>query len=145
MSSLLKAEQISVFVENSSGKLMRILDTLAKLDIRALSLADTSDFGILRIITNDQEEAKKILASAGFTIGSTAVAAVELDDAPGALSRLLALLAPAKINVEYMYNFVKDSKDTVIMIIRFDKMEDALEIISRNGYKLFDTRALSIL
>src|SRR5512142_2297213 len=101
---MMKVEQISVFIENKSGRLAEIARLLgdAGVNIRALSLADTSDFGILRLIVNDREKAKTFLKEKGFTVSKTDVVAVEVPDRPGGLSSILQTLDSEKINVEYM-------------------------------------------
>jgi hypothetical protein len=105
----MKVEQISIFLENKAGRLAEVTRILGEggINIRALSLADTSDFGILRLIVNDHEKAKKILKEHGFTVGRTEVVAVEVEDRPGGLSSILQILYEAGINVEYMYAFVQ--------------------------------------
>src|SRR6266581_5489302 len=99
----MKVEQISVFIENKSGRLAEIARLLgeAGINIRALSLADTTDFGILRLIVNDAEKAKAVLKERGFTVSKTEVVAVEIPDRPGGLADLLQVLDEGGINVEY--------------------------------------------
>ena len=108
-------QQISVFVENRQGKLVEVLETLSarNIDLRALSIADTSDFGILRLIVNKPEEAVKALAEADYVTSVTDVLAVSLDDTPGSLARVLRILADAAISVEYLYAFVAHGKGKV--------------------------------
>jgi hypothetical protein len=100
----MKAEQISVFLENKSGRLAEVTDVLARagINIRTLSLADRADFGILRLIVNDLEKAKQVLKDRGFTVGSTEVLAVEVPDRPGGMAGILDVLRDGSINVEYM-------------------------------------------
>lgn len=131
----MKSEQLSIFVENRAGRLAEIIQTLgdAGINIRALSLADTSDFGILRIMVCDNARAAAILAERGFTFGRTAVLAVEISDEPGALAELLQLLARYSINIEYMYAYSQRALDRTIMIFRFDKTDDAVEVLQENG------------
>ena len=127
-------EQISVFLENKVGRLVEVTDALAKADIniRALSLADTSDFGILRLIVDDTEKAKAILRDKGLTVGRTNVVAVEVVDKPGGLSHIMNVLGEAQINVEYMYAFVQQGGANATLIFRFDRTEQALEILQKN-------------
>jgi hypothetical protein len=134
----MKVEQISVFLENKPGGLETVTRMLeeANINIRALSLADTSDFGILRLIVNDVEGAKKALKESGFTIGATAVVAVEISDRVGGLNAILKLLSGRGISIEYMYAFVEKSGEHAIMIFRFDKTDEAIEILLRNGITL---------
>jgi hypothetical protein len=102
-------------------------------NIRALSLADTSDFGILRLIVNDNEKAKQALKAGGFTVGKTDVVAVEVEDRPGGLHRILDILRKAGINVEYMYAFVQQSGNNAVIIFRFDNLDEAVRVLTENG------------
>ncbi len=128
------AEQISIFLENKAGRLAEVTKTLsnAGISIRALSLADTSDFGILRIIVAEYEKAKVVLKENGFTIGSTSVVAVEVEDKPGGLHNILELFAKYSINVEYMYAYVQRDTPNATMIFRFDNADKALEILEEH-------------
>lgn len=127
----MKAEQISIFLENKAGRLTEVTQALqdAHVNIRALSLADTSDFGILRLIVSDLERAKKILQDRGFTLGCTSVVAVEVDDQPGGLNRILAILSHNGINIEYMYAFVNKDEPKATMIFRFDNIDKAIDVL----------------
>jgi hypothetical protein len=128
-------EQISIFLENKAGRLLEVTRALAsaKINIRALSLADTSDFGILRLIVDDNEKAKAILKEHGLTVGRTNVVAVEVADQPGGLDRILQVLSEAGINVEYMYAFVQRDEANATLIFRFDRTERALEVLQKNN------------
>lgn len=129
----MKVEQISVFLENKSGRLAEVATTLASagINIRALSLADTSDFGILRLIVNDTEKAKKVLRDSGFTVGKTDVVAVEVSDRAGGLAEILSVMRDSGINVEYMYAFVQKSGEHAIIIFRFDEPDKAIETLRK--------------
>lgn len=131
----MRVEQISVFLENKAGRLCEVTRILAEsgINIRALSLADTSDFGILRLIVNDNTRAREVLKERGFTVGKTEVVAVEVDDRPGGLHRILDVLFRANVNVEYMYAFVQQSGDNAVIIFRFDNLEEALNILKQNN------------
>ena len=131
----MKAEQISIFLENKAGRLSEVTGTLADagVNIRALSLADTTDFGVLRLIVDDNAKAEEALKSAGFTVRITHVVAVEVDDRPGGLHFILNALTQANINVEYMYAFVAQSGDKAIMIFRFDQLEEAISVLEKNN------------
>ncbi|KAA0259569.1 ACT domain-containing protein [Deferribacter autotrophicus] len=133
----MKITQISIFIENQSGRLWEVCDLLGKnnINIRALSLADTSDFGILRLIVNDPEKAYQKLRENEFTVGKTEVIAVEVPDSPGGLAKVLKILKDNNINVEYMYAFVERSGDCAIMIFRFDETDKAIEALNNNGIK----------
>ena len=131
-------EQIAVFLENKSGRLAEITATLAYhgINIRALSVADTADFGILRLIVDDVEKAKKVLKDAGFTIGITNVIAVEVADRSGGLAQVLMTIEKARLNVEYMYAFVNNSREDAVLIFRFDDMERAIAALQQDGFTI---------
>jgi hypothetical protein len=131
----MRVEQISVFLENKAGRLAEVTRLLADagINIRALSLADTSDFGILRLIVSDNDKAKEVLGQNGFTVGKTDVVAVEVEDRPGGLYKILELLFRAGINVEYMYAFVQSSGKDAVIIFRFDNLDDAVRVLTENG------------
>jgi hypothetical protein len=134
----MKVEQISIFLENKSGRLAEVTATLsgAGVNIRALSLADTADFGILRLIVDNTEKAKEVLKTGGFTVGKNEVLALEVPDRPGGLAGILKLLDGAGINVEYMYAFVQHSGDNAIIIFRFDELDKAIEVLTKAGVKV---------
>ena len=129
----MKVEQISIFLENKSGRLAEVASILAAagINIRALSLADTTDFGILRLIVNDNEKARKVLKDNGFTVGMTEVIAVEVSDRPGGLAEILNVMKDNGINVEYMYAFVQKSGEHAIIIFRFDGPEKAIDTLQK--------------
>ena len=131
----MRVEQISVFLENKAGRLAEVTRILSEagVNIRALSLADTSDFGILRLIVNDNEKAKEALRANGFTVGKTDVVAVEVEDRPGGLHKILDILRKAGINVEYMYAFVQQSGNNAVIIFRFDNLDEAVRVLTDNG------------
>jgi hypothetical protein len=128
----MKVEQISIFLENKSGRLAEVTRVLAAsgVNIRALSLADTADFGILRLIVDQNDRAKHALKESGFTVGKTEVIAVEVPDRPGGLAHILRTLDAASINVEYMYAFVQRSGDNAILIFRFDELDKAIQVLT---------------
>jgi hypothetical protein len=130
----MKVEQLSIFLENKTGRLAEVTRTLGKagINIRALSLADTSEFGILRLIVADHEKAKNVPKEQGFTVGRTHVVAVQVDDRPGGLDDILQLLSDNGINVEYMYAFVQAGSKNAFLILRFDKMDQALEVLAKH-------------
>jgi hypothetical protein len=131
----MRVEQISVFLENKAGRLAEVTRVLSEagVNIRALSLADTSDFGILRLIVNDNDRAKEVLREHGFTVGKTDVVAVEVEDRPGGLYKILEMLHKANINVEYMYAFVQQSGDNAVIIFRFDNLDEAVKVLGEGG------------
>lgn len=131
----MQAEQISIFLENKAGRLSEVTGILSEnsVNIRALALADTTDFGVLRLIVDDNAKAEQVLKDAGFTVRKTNVVAVEVNDRPGGLHSILETLYKAGINVEYMYAFVRQSGNNAVMIFRFDQPEEAVRILSENG------------
>jgi hypothetical protein len=140
----MKVEQISIFIENKSGRLAEITRILgdAGINIRALSLADTSDFGILRLIVNDVETAKAVLKEKGFTVSKTEVVAVEVPDRPGGLSSLLQTLDADQINVEYMYAFVERCGGNAVIIFRFDETDKAIATLQGSNFNILEGERL---
>ena len=134
----MKVEQISVFLENRAGRLGEVTRLLSEagINIRALSLADTSDFGILRLIVTDHEKAKQVLKEGGFTVGRTNVVAAEVEDKPGGLHHILDVLSKNDVNVEYMYAFVQQSGKNAVLIFRFDRTDQAIEVLQKNGVRI---------
>jgi hypothetical protein len=140
----MKVEQISIFIENKSGRLAEVSRILgdAGVNIRALSLADTTDFGILRLIVNDREKAMAALKSKGFTVSKTEVVAVEVPDKPGGLASILQTLDAEAINVEYMYAFVERCGDNAVIIFRFDETDKAISILRTQGFNILQGERL---
>jgi len=134
----MKIKQLSIFLENKEGRLWHALDTLANEDIniRALSLADTSDFGILRIIVPDPEEAKKKLEANGFIVKIKNIIGVELSDAPGGLATVLKVLNDNKINLEYIYAFTHEKSEKAILLLQADNLDSLIKILQENNKKV---------
>ena len=132
-------QQISVFMENRSGRLAEITGVLAKnsVNIRALSLADTADFGILRLIVDRPDVGLRVLKEHGFTVGVTEMVALELPDRPGGLWGILTMIEAAGLNVEYMYAFVQKSGQNAVIIFRFDEPETAIAALRKAGIRVF--------
>jgi hypothetical protein len=132
----MKVEQISIFLENKPGALESVTKLLkdAEINIRSLSLADTSDFGILRLIVNDTNKALRVLNDNGLRVSRTSVVAVEVPDRPGGLHSILAVLAQHGINVEYLYAFIEKSGENAVIIFRFDSLDDAVDVLLKNGF-----------
>lgn len=141
------AEQISIFIENKEGRLAEVTAILrdAGVNIRALSLADTTDFGVLRLIVNENEKATSALRDQGFTVGKTRVLAVEVNDEPGGLNQVLDPLSEQGVNVEYMYAFANPQCKNAIMIFRFDDLEKAKIILAEQGIKVINKEEISNL
>jgi hypothetical protein len=131
----MKVEQISIFLENKPGGLEEVTRILkdAQINIRTLSLADTTDFGILRLIVNNVDMANRVLKEHGFRFSKTTVVAVEVPDRPGGLHSILEVLSKSGINVEYLYAFVERSGENAVIIFRFDAPDKAIEVLQKNG------------
>jgi hypothetical protein len=129
----MKVKQLSIFMENRAGRMAEIARQLgeARINIRALSLADTSDFGILRLIVNDVDKAMKILKDSGHTVSVTEVVAVEVPDSPGGLASVLEPLRDGSVNVEYMYAFVEKATDKAVVIFRFENVDEAVKVLAK--------------
>jgi len=140
----MKAEQISVFLENKSGRLAEVMRVLgaAQVNIRALSIADTSDFGILRIIVNDKDKALAALKENNFTVSKTEVIAVEVPDTPGGLSKIMDLLDAQQVNVEYMYAFIERHSDNAVIIFRFDENDKAIAVLQKAGVTILGSQEI---
>ena len=128
-------KQISVFLENKPGRLAALTKALGEkgVDIIALSIADTSDFGILRCIVNKPDEALAVIRDAGFTASTTDVLAVEVQDRPGGLAEALQQLHEAGIAIEYIYSFVRKSSDRALILFRVENNDAAMELFKRMG------------
>lgn len=137
-------EQISVFIENRPGRLAEVSRTLgnAGVNMRALTLADTTDFGILRIIVNDVDKAVEALKEKNFPVGKTDVVAVEVVDNPGGLASILEIIYQANINVEYMYAFLERHKDNAIIIFRFDDLDQAIRVLEDKGINVLPAQMI---
>jgi len=131
-------KQISIFLENKAGRLFSIAEVLGKegINIRALSMAETADFGIIRLIVDNPEKAAEILKANGFTVKITSVVAIEVSDRPGGLAEVLKGMEEAGVNVEYMYAFVEKTKNNAIVVFRFENIEKAVELLMAKGIKM---------
>jgi hypothetical protein len=131
-------DQISVFVENNAGKLAEITGLLgaAGIDLRAMSIADTTDFGILRLIVDQPKKAVEVLKEAECVVTVTQVIAVSIQDTPGSLSKVLKLLSDAGISIEYVYAFITRKKSDAYVIFRVEDNERAVEILTAGGVKV---------
>ena len=128
-------KQLSVFIENKSGRLVQITEILGKnqIDIRAVSIADTTSFGILRLIVDDPDRAKMVLREAGFTVSITEVISIAIEDKPGGLSKALRVLSDAQISVEYMYAFLSREDKTAYVIFRVEDNDEAVQALRKEG------------
>ncbi len=133
----MQIQQISVFLENNAGRLADVADVIAKsgVNIRAISIADTADFGILRVIVNKPEQAAEALTKAGFTTRLTEVMAVEIDDAPGSLSKVMALFRDTGVNIEYLYASLEGEKHKAVVIFKVQDLAHGLKIVAEHGLK----------
>lgn len=134
-------KQISVFLENKSGRLAEVTRALGEndIDISALSIADTTDFGILRLIVNKPEKAEEVLKENGFTVSGTNVIAIGVTDKPGGLAKALELLDRERIGIEYMYAFVSKTEDEALVILRVEDPAKAVDSLKTNGISVLSS------
>ena len=128
-------EQLSVFVENAPGRLLEVLEILrdAGIDMRALSIADTEQFGVLRLIVDNPPQAAASLGKAGYVVSITPVLAVNLEDAPGSLVKMVRLLADAAISIEYLYAFAARKKNRAYVVFRVADNARAEAVLEAGG------------
>jgi hypothetical protein len=140
----MKIEQLSVFVENKPGHMIAPIRLLAEagVDLRALMLADTQRYGILRLIVSDVERATRVLGEAGLVVKATEVLAIEVPDHPGGLSRVLAVFEGSEVNIEYMYAFPYGHGGKAALIFRFDQPDAAIELLQAAGINVIAGKAL---
>lgn len=134
-------KQLSVFVENKMGRMAEITAVLgeAGVDIRALSIADTSDFGILRLIVNNPDSALEALKKAGATVTLTDVIAVGIKDKPGEFAKVVKIMSDAGVGIEYMYAFISRTDSEAYVIMRIEDTQKGAEIMLKNGVKLLSS------
>ncbi|MDO5136551.1 MAG: ACT domain-containing protein [Eubacteriales bacterium] len=130
-------QQISVFLENKPGRLAEFTNVLYQnnVDMRALSLAEAEDFGIVRVIVDDVYNASTIIKDGGYVFSITKVLAVVIPDEPGGLSKVIRLLGDHEVNVEYMYAFTTPKKGKACMILRVEDNQKAIEVLQKNGIR----------
>ena len=133
-------KQISVFLENNAGRLVEVTKVLAEagINMQAISIADTADFGILRLIVNDTEGAVKALSEAGFTTRETSVVAVEIEDVSGSLARIMELFQRSKVNIEYLYASPEGKTGKAVVIFKLENHTEGLQILKENGFAPID-------
>ena len=126
----MKLKQVSVFLQNAAGRLADVTKIISEknINIDALSLADTKDFGVLRMIVNDPDKCTEALKKSNFVVKETDVIALDVDDKPGGLHKILEAFEKAGLNIEYMYAAVQHKSDKARMILRIDDIQKALEI-----------------
>lgn len=141
------AKQISIFLENKAGRLAHVTRVLgdAGINIRALSIADTSDFGILRVIVNDPDKAYRVLREAEFTVSETEVIAVQVPDSPGGLASVLEQMSEANLNIEYLYAFIGSSGNDALVIFKVEDIEKARNSFKERGIKFLEEEELYCL
>ena len=141
------AVQISVFLENKSGRLAEVTSALAKasVNIRALSLAETIDYGVLRLIVDTPAAARKALSEAGFTVTETEVVAVEMPDRPGGLAGIVDLVTQSGLNIEYLYAFVGQRGENAVVIFRIDDVKAAVAALQQGGARILSADELSAI
>lgn len=139
-------KQLSVFVENRPGRLSAITRLLGDngINIRAMSIADTKDFGILRLIVNDADRALEILKNAGCSVTITSVLAIRISDRPGGLADAIDILYKDNISVEYMYAaFINEQDETAYLVLRVDSNDKAVTALNEGGFHLLNQEELS--
>jgi len=140
-------QQISVFIENRPGKLKAFAKLLGEngIDLVALCIADTTNFGILRCIVCDLEKAVEVINGAGYTAHVTDVLGVSVPDVPGGMARAIAIMTDAGISIEYVYSFVRGAGNNALLIFRVDKLELAAEVLMKNGVAMISQEQVRTL
>jgi hypothetical protein len=131
----MKITQVSVFLENKKGRLLEVCSLLGKnsINIRALNVAESEGFGVLRIVVDKPQDAVELLKKNNLVANLTDVVAVEVEDKPGGLAKVLGVLSKNNINVEYMYGFMEKHSDNALMVFRFEEPEKAAKLLLDNG------------
>ena len=143
----MEVRQISVFLENKIGRLAEITQVLGdkRINIRALAIADTTEFGILRMIVDKPEKAYEALEKKGFTVSQTEVIVVEVGDKPGGLAGVMAILGKAGINVEYLYAFVAPKGSNALVVLKIEKLKDAVGLFQAQEVKILSSKDIGRL
>lgn len=130
----MKIKQLSIFLQNKKGSLYDALDVLSKngVNIRALSLADTSDFGILRVVVDNPQKGQNVLEENHFLVKITDIIAIEMNDTPGGLSYVLKTIKENNIDLEYLYAFTHDKQDKAILLLHTDDLDNLIAILNKN-------------
>ncbi|MDR0654788.1 MAG: ACT domain-containing protein [Treponema sp.] len=137
----MEIKQISVFLENNAGRLGEVTKVLANagINLRAISIADTADFGILRLIVNDHQKALLALQEAGFTTRITNVAAVEIEDRPGSLAKVMELFQKSRVNIEYLYASLEGKEGKAVVIFKLQEHDKGLALVQESGLSMVDS------
>ncbi|MDR1047445.1 MAG: ACT domain-containing protein [Treponema sp.] len=137
----MEIKQISVFLENNAGRLGEVTKVLANagINLRAISIADTADFGILRLIVSDHQKALLALQEAGFTTRITNVAAVEIEDRPGSLAKVMELFQKSQVNIEYLYASLEGKEGKAVVIFKLQEHDKGLAIVQESGLSMVDS------
>ncbi|AMD17070.1 amino acid-binding protein [Methanobrevibacter sp. YE315] len=140
-------KQISIFIENKEGRLKKAINTLAQenINIRALSIADTTKYGILRLIVSDNEKAIEALEKDGFIVKENDVIILAIPDKPNGLNSTLEVFDEKGINLEYLYAFVSNKTDEAIVVMRLEDMEKAIEALKDSDVKILDDKDIKEL
>lgn len=140
-------KQISIFIENKEGRIKKAIDTLAQqnINIRALSIADTTKYGILRLIVSDNKKAIAALEDNGFVVRENEVIIIAVPDEPNGLNSTLAVFDEKGINLEYLYAFVSSKTDEAIVVMRLENMEKAFEALENSDVKILDAEDIKDL
>lgn len=140
-------KQISVFMENRPGRLAEITKVLSdnEIDMRAINIADTTDFGILRMIVDDPEKAERVLRENNMTASVTDVLAVSIDDTVGAFSKVIALLKEENISIEYIYSFIGEKSAKAVIVIKTNDSEHAIQLLQQGGINVLSSDDLNNL
>lgn len=141
----MKITQISVFLENRKGRLYDVCSLLGSngVNIRALTIAETESFGVLRIVVDKSEQAIKLLRENQFVANFTDVVAIEVADQPGGLASILKVLADNDVNIEYMYGFVEKFSDKALLVFRFEDTEFAQQILAKNDIRVVSSKDIA--
>jgi len=143
----MKLNQLSLFLENRPGRLIEPTRLLAAegINVMTLCLADTAEFGILRLIVQDPERAARVLDEGGWAVTVTEVVAVEVQDQPGGLAEVLEAFEQGGLNVEYVYAFTLRREDRAILVFRFQEPDQAISVLEASGHKVVDAERLAAL
>jgi hypothetical protein len=147
MRETMKLKQISIFIENSPARLYEVTNALgeAGINLRALTLADVGDFGVLRLLVSNVSAARRLIMKKNLPARVDDVVAAEIEDRPGSLAAVLKPLLEAKVNVTYMYSFIGFSSGKAVMIFHFSDNDRAIHVLQKRGVKLLDAEAFGIL